>query len=116
MRKLFAFASALLVAAGLSIAPAAAADVGGNAAHGKQVFGSICYTCHGYEGQGGSTGPKLAPGPKPYAAFSTFVRNTSGAMPPFTERNLPEQDLRDLYAYLASIPPSPDWKTIPLLQ
>jgi mono/diheme cytochrome c family protein len=116
MRQLFAFAGALLLATGITTMPAAAADVGGNAAHGKQVFAGICYSCHGYEGQGGSTGPKLAPGPMPYAAFNTFVRNTSGQMPPFTERVLSDQDMRDLYAYLVSIPPSPNPNTIPLLQ
>jgi ubiquinol-cytochrome c reductase cytochrome c subunit len=116
MRHLVAFAGSLFLAAGLFTAPALAAEARGDAAHGKAAFARVCYSCHGYEGQGGSTGPKLAPGPLAYPAFSTFVRNTSGAMPPFTERSVSDQDLRDIHAYLASIPPSPNPSTIPLLQ
>jgi hypothetical protein len=36
-------------------------------------------------------------------------------MPPFREAILPNEDLADIYAYLQSIKPAPDWKTIPLL-
>jgi mono/diheme cytochrome c family protein len=116
MRHLVAFAGSLFLAAGLFTAPAVAAEARGDAAHGKAAFARVCYSCHGYEGQGGSTGPKLAPGPLAYPAFSSFVRNTTGAMPPFTERSVAEQDLRDIHAYLLSIPPSPNASTIPLLQ
>ena len=93
-------------------AAAAAADVARlKAAYVK----SGCWSCHGYEGQGGSTGPKISP-PSAFPAFSTFVRNTTGAMPPFTTSVLPDQDLRDLHAYLQSIPAGPNAATIPILQ
>ena len=36
-------------------------------------------------------------------------------MPPFRQSILPDADLQDIYAYLQSIPPAPDYKTIPLL-
>jgi hypothetical protein len=36
-------------------------------------------------------------------------------MPPFREQILPNEDLADIYAYLQSIKPSPDPKSIPLL-
>ena len=36
-------------------------------------------------------------------------------MPPYTETVLSNQELADIYAYLRSIPPAPDFRTIPLL-
>ena len=104
------------VAAGLLIGPtvAQAAD----AARGKTLFTQVygCYQCHGMVGQGSPiTGPKLAPDPLPYEALSSFVRNTNRQMPPYREAVLPNADLEDIYAYLQSVPKSPDYKTIPLL-
>ena len=117
MRHVYAFA-ALVVAAGVlasGSASAAAAAAGGDVARGKAVWGNICYSCHGYEGQGGSTGPRVSP-PMAYPAFSAFVRTTSGAMPPFTEKVLTEQQVRDIHAYLSSIPAGPNPNTIQILQ
>jgi len=50
-----------------------------------------------------------------WAVFSRFVRTTRGNMPPYTEKVLSNQELADIYAYLQSIPPAPDFTTIPLL-
>jgi ubiquinol-cytochrome c reductase cytochrome c subunit len=61
------------------------------------------------------TGPKLAPNPMAVEAFSVFVRFSKGAMPPYQKAILPDEDLADIHAYLASIPKAPDYKTIPLL-
>src|SRR5262245_37969262 len=117
--KITIFAPAIVTAALF----AGAAAVGAPAPQGDAVKGKAallkygCYTCHGYQGQGaGGTGKKLAPNPLPYAAVSAFVRTTSREMPPFTEKVMPEQDLMDIYAYLRSIPPSPDPATVPLLK
>jgi mono/diheme cytochrome c family protein len=106
--------AALFAGAGAVGAPAPQGD----AVKGKANFLKYgCYTCHGYQGQGaGATGKKLAPNPLPYAALSAFVRSTSRDMPPFTEKVMPDQDLIDIYAYLSSIPPSPNPATIPLLK
>ena len=88
-----------------------------DAAAGREIFVARgCYGCHGYEGQGASTGPKLAPNPLPYEAIETFVRNTSAAMPPYTPAVLSDADLRNIYAFLQSIPPPPDPDSILLLQ
>ena len=43
------------------------------------------------------------------------MRTTNRNMPPYKEAVLPNEDLQDIYAYLQSIPPAADWKTIPLL-
>jgi mono/diheme cytochrome c family protein len=74
-----------------------------------------CWQCHGFVGQGGAAGPKLAPETKPLAYISAFIRNTNGPMPPYSEQVLSSGDLADIHAYLQSQPKAPDAKTIPLL-
>ena len=109
------------LAAGLIVGPillGQGAALAADAARGKIFFTQKygCYQCHGTEGQGSAiTGPKLAPDPLPYEALSAFIRTSNGPMPPFREQILPNADLEDIYAYLKSIPPAKDWKTIPLL-
>ena len=103
----------LFVAALLSAAHAHAA---GSAEKGKAVYVQHgCWQCHGYAGQGGITGPKLAPNPMELAAMSAFVRNTRGAMPPYQKAILSDADLADIHAYLAAQPKAADPKSIPLL-
>lgn len=88
----------------------------GNAEKGKAAFVKHgCFQCHGFAGQGGSTGKTLAPNPMPFEAFSVFVRNTSAAMPPYQKAILSDEDLADIHAYLRSIPKGADAKSIPLL-
>jgi len=88
----------------------------GNAEKGKAAFVRHgCFQCHGFAGQGGSTGKTLAPNPMPFEAFSVFVRNTSAAMPPYQKAILSDEDLADIHAYLRSIPKGADYKSIPLL-
>lgn len=91
---------------------AAAAD----ASKGKALYEKHgCWQCHGYVGQGGVAGKTLAPKPMPFEAFTVFVRNTNGSMPPYPKEILSESDLADIHAYLQSIPAGKDYKTIPLL-
>jgi mono/diheme cytochrome c family protein len=81
----------------------------------KRYVEAGCWQCHGGVGQGGIAGPKLAPEPIPQETFVTFVRTTNRAMPPYREPVLSDSDLADIYAYLQTIPKSPDPKSIPLL-
>ena len=93
-----------------------AATAAGSAEKGKAAYVQHgCWQCHGFAGQGGVTGPKLAPNPMPPEALSAFVRNTRGAMPPYQSAILSEADLADIHAYLQSLPKAPDYKSIPLL-
>ena len=88
----------------------------GNAANGKRLFSSDgCYECHGYEGQGGSAGAKLAPRPIAFTAFVNYVRRPTNQMPPYTAKVASDQDLADIYAFLLSIPSPPAVKSIPQL-
>ncbi|HKA73349.1 MAG TPA: cytochrome c [Xanthobacteraceae bacterium] len=105
---LAALAGLLLLGQGVALAA--------SAEKGKTAFiKNGCWQCHGSVGQGGAAGAKLAPDPLPVEAFTTFVRTTNRAMPPYSEAILSNDDLADIHAYLASIPKAPDPKSIPLL-
>jgi mono/diheme cytochrome c family protein len=97
-------------------AQASAPAPAGNVEAGAKLFGTVgCYQCHSNEGQGGVQGPRIGPNPVPWARFSTYLRNPTGDMPPYTAAVLTNQDLADIYAFLAARTPPPDVKTIPLL-
>ena len=88
-----------------------------NAAKGKASFTFYaCSACHGYSGQGG-VGPRLASTSLSLDALMKYVRKPGGAMPRYaTESQITDATLTDIYAFLKSIPPPADPKTIPLLQ
>ena len=67
----------------------------GNAEEGKKLYASYgCYQCHGYEAQGSNaTGPRLGPRPIAFAAFSRYVRQPTGQMPPYTTKVVSDADL-----------------------
>jgi len=121
MRKTFLFiAGATLSAAAFAASSAFAAQAAapaGDVAKGKASFERTgCWQCHGRQGQGGREGPRIAsPVPMAWPALSAFVRTARRNMPPYTEKVLSNQELADIYAYMRSIPPAPDFKTIPLL-
>ncbi len=105
-------AAAFAVAAAGAQAPAAA-----DAASGKRLYEKDgCYQCHGYAAQGGRDGARLAATSMPAQSFIRYVRRPSGAMPAFTAKVLPDQELNDIYAYLKSLPAAKPSKEIPLLQ
>jgi ubiquinol-cytochrome c reductase cytochrome c subunit len=111
VKSLFAL---LLLCGGLSSALAQSSP--GSAEKGKAAFvQNGCWQCHGFVGQGGLAGVKLAPDPKPIEYIQAFVRNSVGPMPKYSEKILSNQDLIDIHAYLKSIPKGPDYKSIPLL-
>jgi mono/diheme cytochrome c family protein len=72
-----------------------------------------CFSCHGYSGEGGR-GARLVQNPIPADVFAQYVREPKRNMPPFGTQ-VSEQELTDMYAFLKSIPASPNAKSIPLL-
>jgi ubiquinol-cytochrome c reductase cytochrome c subunit len=113
MRRPSVFAVAAFTAAAMLNSGAALAA---SAEKGKTAYVQYgCWQCHGFQGQGANTGPKLAPEPMPFEAFSAFVRTTDRTMPPYTEAVLSNEELADIHAYLQSIPKPADYKSIPLL-
>lgn len=88
----------------------------GDAANGKKLYlADGCYECHGYVGQGG-VGLRLAPNPKPPVAIAAYIRNPVGEMPPYTAAVISDQGIRDIYAYLQTMPVQPKAADIALLK
>jgi ubiquinol-cytochrome c reductase cytochrome c subunit len=87
-----------------------------NADHGKHLFmADGCYQCHGTVGQGTVAAPRLAPDPLPAEAIAQYIRKPTSVMPPYVEKVLSDQDIRDIQAYLASMPQPKPLHDIPLL-
>jgi mono/diheme cytochrome c family protein len=87
----------------------------GDPKHGRELFLSYaCYSCHSFDGHGGA-GARLVPMPLNQTGFISFVRN-AGRMPSYSSKVLPDAKLVDIYAYIKSLPASPDAKNIPLIQ
>jgi mono/diheme cytochrome c family protein len=103
-----AFAAGLLLTCGGALAASAEKGKAAYTQHG-------CWQCHGTQGQGAVTGPKLAPDPMPIETFTQFVRTSNGAMPPYPEAVLSNDELSDIHGYLQTIPKPADYKSIPLL-
>jgi mono/diheme cytochrome c family protein len=115
------FAATLVAGAGMLSAQTTAPA--GDVTRGHQLFvAEGCYECHNYNGQGSGSrkpgvnpGPNLAPAPIPFAAFIKQVRTPRLSMPPYDASLVTDQGVADIYAYLASQPPTKDAKSIPLL-
>ena len=110
---LLIFAASVVQAQEKDKAPAGSSD------RGYQTYMKYqCYTCHGTVGQGADrgTGPKLAPTPVSYATFTSQVRAPRQDMPAYRKEFVSDQDVADIYAYLASVKPSPPAKDLPLPQ
>ena len=108
--------SILTAALGFTSRAQTPAPPAGNAENGKKLYAQYgCYQCHGYAAQGGA-GPRLAPRPLVFAAFSKYVRQPSGEMPPYTAKVVSNSQLADVYAFLRSVPPPPPVDSIPLLK
>lgn len=115
VKKLFYFGAAL--ALGCAAIQAQNKTPAGNPENGKTLWvRNQCYSCHGYEGHGGGAGPRLAPKPIAMVAFMAIVRHPpQSTMPTFSTKVISDSDLRNMWAYLNSIPAAPAPKDVPLL-
>jgi mono/diheme cytochrome c family protein len=96
--------------------PAAGDAAQGNAENGKKLFASYgCYECHGRQGAGAATAPRIGPPAISLAAVLRYVRAPTGQMPPYTAKAVSDQDLTDIFTYLKSLPPPARADSIPLL-
>lgn len=86
----------------------------GNTSEGLKKFTATCSGCHGAQG-GGGIGPALntakGPGSWNVAQFEAAVRQghapdreLSAVMPRFTQAQVSQEDLVDIYAYLKTLP------------
>jgi mono/diheme cytochrome c family protein len=116
VRRAVVLAAVSLVAVACAQAQDAAK---GDAAKGKQLWlADGCSYCHGTVGQGGggrSAGLRIAHQPLPFEAFLNQVRRPADEMPVYVESVLSNQDVADIFAYIQSLPPPPDLKSIRIL-
>jgi mono/diheme cytochrome c family protein len=119
MANVRAYVALVAFAAGAALIPGAA-QAAPSAENGKVAFVKHgCWQCHGFEGQGSvetSAGRVLYDTKLPFEAFKAYVRDPSGAMPPFHAEILSDSDLADIYAYLESLPKPKSASDIPLLK
>ena len=100
----------------LAAAALAAPQPDGDAENGKRLFlRDGCFQCHGYAGQGGRAGARIAAPKFTAQVLILYVRHPAGDMPAYTEKVLPDQELRDIFAYLKSLPAARPSREIPLL-
>jgi mono/diheme cytochrome c family protein len=88
----------------------------GNAENGKKQFVRAgCWECHGYAGQGGRDGARLADTALSSAQLTRYVRRPSGAMPAYIDKVMTDQELADIWAYLKTMTGPKTAKDVPLL-
>jgi mono/diheme cytochrome c family protein len=108
--KLFLFAAVF------SAATLLAQTSTGDAANGKKLFlRDGCYECHGYGGQGGAAGARIAAIGLNAPGLIRYVRAPAGAMPAYTDKVITDRQLTDVWAYLQTMPKAKPAKNIPLL-
>ena len=119
MNTVLRASAVLVVALGAAATALAQGAPSGDAARGKQLYTTIgCSYCHGTVGQGGggrTGGVRLANMGIAYPAFLNQLRQPQDEMPPYVASALPDKDVADIYAYVSSLPPPPDAKSIPIL-
>src|ERR1700740_58432 len=91
----------------------------GDAANGKRLYlADGCFTCHGRAGQGGAyngPAPRLAQTAMPFDGFKGQVRNPVNDMPAFSDANLSDKDIADIFAFVRSLPGPRSAKDIAIL-
>lgn len=113
-RRMTALAFAVLL---LGASMPRAADTASATANGRRLYLAVgCWQCHGTVGQGGTAGPRLAPGPMPLEALRAFLRNSVRTMPAYPETILSDAAVADIHAYLQSVLAAPRAETLPLLR
>ncbi len=106
----------LIFAAAFSAATLIAQAPAGDAANGKKLFlRDGCYECHGYAGQGGRDGARIAVIGLNAQGLIHYVRAPGGAMPAYTDKVITDQELTDIHAYLQTMAKAKPVKDIPLL-
>jgi len=98
-----AFARRLTLAAGSALALLCGPAQGQDAKHPGQVdFDRVCKVCHGPEARG-DAGPRLVPFTREYEELLGIVREGTGQMPPISSRELPDEGVAQIVAYLKSL-------------
>jgi mono/diheme cytochrome c family protein len=87
----------------------------GNAEIGKRLYTEKrCFFCHGTEGQGGERYPRIARVQRGADNFVRYVRQPA-AMAAYSEQQISNTQLLDIYAFLRALPAPKAVTDIPLL-
>ena len=87
-----------------------------NAENGKRLFNRDgCWECHGYAGQGGRDGARLADTALSTAQFTRYIRRPTGAMPAYIDKVVSDAEAADIWAYLKTLTGPKAAKDVPLL-
>jgi mono/diheme cytochrome c family protein len=114
--KTLGFLTVLFTAVVALAQPQPSRDAAGNAENGKKLFNRDgCWECHGYAGQGGRDGARLAETALTTAQFTRYIRRPSGAMPAYIEKVLSDAEAADIWAYVKTLTGPKTAKEIPLL-
>jgi len=107
----------LMLVAVLALGALSASAQGNAKAGAEHWMKYTCYGCHGFSGQNGP-GLRLVPMKMTVENFTKLVRNPGAPnrMPPYSEKNLTDAQLADIWAYLKTLPDAPAAKDIPLIQ
>ena len=104
----------LTLVAGIHIGAAATQEDEATDRGKKDYVEMGCYQCHGYQGQGGRAGSRIAPKPLSLEAFTRLVRRPSNVMPAYSPKVISDEQLKRIHKYLESIPEPPDVSTLPV--
>ena len=87
----------------------------GDVEEGRELYiQKLCYSCHGYQGQGGAGSVVLSPSPLELAGFTAIVRRPYNIMPAYSPAVLSDEEIESIFAYLRSLPPPPDVESLPV--
>jgi len=104
----------LTLAAGIPIGAAVTQEDEATDRGKKDYVEMGCYQCHGYQGQGGRAGSRIAPKPLSLEAFTRLVRRPLNVMPAYSPKVLSDEKLKRIHEYMKSIPEPPEVSTLPI--
>jgi mono/diheme cytochrome c family protein len=110
-RKIWVALASILVMLGL-VTSIAYADAG-DSVRGQHLWADVklCKNCHGLNGEGKLAGPRAGDG-KSLAAWITQVRTPRANMPSFSDVQVSDQEIADMWEYMQSLP-NPTFKFTP---
>jgi len=115
MRTLFVLAVLLIGVPSLALQPTPPASTG-SAENGKKLFlRDGCWECHGYAGQGGRDGARIAETALTSNQFTRYIRRPTGAMPAYIDKVLSDAEAADIWAYVKTLTGPKTAKDVPLL-
>jgi mono/diheme cytochrome c family protein len=84
------------------VSPTAPAPAASGRISGQEAYDRVCKVCHGEDARG-DTGPRLVPFSRSSDEMLAIVREGTGRMPPISARELSDEGVALVAAYLTSL-------------